>query len=290
MVARLARDQGATVLCFATLPFSFEGEERRQQAQIGLRDLRLNADAVIVQPNDRLLESTSEAEALVAAFAAADVMVGVGIRAMWKVLTEPGVLNISFADLRHLIAGSGGTCAFGFATGHGERRAEQAVADLMTSPLLDRGAQIAKAEALVVNLCGGGDVTLAEIQGIMDQIQSLTKDHARLLLGYSFDPAMEGHLSITVLAAESWAGSEEEAELRPEQERSAAEQDGAGTAAPARGKPASRVDRKRREVQAKMADTKDRFSVAGVAPSFHDGQDLDIPTFIRKNVKLSDRY
>lgn len=290
VVVRLARDQGATVLCFATLPFSFEGEERRHQAQLGLRDLRLIADAVVVQPNDRLLESTSEAEALVEAFAASDMMVGVGIRALWKVLTEPGVLNVSFEDLRQLIRCSGGTCAFGFATGHGEHRAEQAVQELMTSPLLDRGAQIAKAEALLVNLCGGRDVTMLEIQEVMDQVRSLAKEQVRLLLGYCLDPAMEGRLSITILAAESWAVAEappreQEAAAAPTAEAS----DGAAAPRP-RGGGKSRVDLKRREVQARMADTKDRFSVAGVAPSFHDGEDLDVPTFIRRNVKLSARY
>lgn len=293
-IAKAARERGATVLAFATLPFSFEGEDRRRQAQLGLRDLRLHSDAVIVQPNDRLLESTSEAEALVAAFVAADAMVGVGVRALYKVLTEPGILNIGFSDLRQLIAGSGGTCTFGYAMGHGTDRADQAIRDLMTSPTLDRGAQIAKAGALMVNVCGGADVTLTEIQRIMDQIRSVATAGAHMLLGYSLDPALDGHLSVTVLVAESWVEDEPREQERDEEPASDSESTPAAEAEGLRSETSksrgrSRADRKRRQVQAQMADAKDRFSVDGVAPSFHEGQDLDIPTFIRKNVKLSER-
>jgi cell division protein FtsZ len=282
VVARIAREQGALVVCFATFPFTFEGEQRCAQARAGLRELRHHTDALVVQANDRLLESTSEASALATAFNAADAMLGVGVRALWKLLNEPGIINVSFGDVRRVIECGEGTCSFGYGAGHGTRRGEQALEDLVRSPLLEKGAQLAKAGALLINITGGPDLTIHEVQQIMEQIRSLCRSDAHLLLGVAVDPLFEDRVAVTMLAAEQWVPVAEPARGEREEHGPAVP-----ATAPGRRRQLSKAAEKRRELQRRMgADAMARDRFRGVEPTLYHGQDLDIPTFIRKGVKL----
>lgn len=287
IIAQVARDMGILVLSFVTMPFHFEGEDRIQQARLGLRDLQLHSDAVIVQENDRLLESAGEADALVASFAAADVMLGVALRAMWRLLAKPGVMNLNFSDLRRLIEGSGGTCSLGYGTGAGPRRVEQAVEDLVQSPMLDHGAVLAKSSSLLVNITGGDALSLTEVQRVMNQVKALSRTDARVAMGVAVDPALAEHLVVTVLAAEKWEVPEPgPVPDQTESEAPPAER-GAGSARSGRAT-RKRGARRRQALQQEMAfdaANKDRFY--GVERTLYEGQDLDAPTFIRRGIRLS---
>lgn len=291
VISQVARDAGVLVICFATLPFSFEGEQRLAEARLGLRDLRMRCDAVVVLPNDRLLDDDSKAESLVQSFGQSDHMVGIGARAMWKLLTEPGIMNAGFADVRRLIEQTDGTCSFGYGAGQGEFRIEMAMQELLTSALMDRGAQVAKCAGMVVNVIGGEDLTLAELESVMSQLKSLARDRCEIVMGVSTEEALRDQVYITILAAEEWAVPDVEPIREAEEEGSvveeSAEEPVQGDVARGTAKRGRRRG-KRKGLQEKLKlDPSGRGRFKGVEPTLFEGEDLDVPTFLRKGIKLS---
>ena len=287
-VAAKAHAHGAVVISFATMPFQFEGPERREIARLALRELHLHSDVVLVLPNDRLLESTVEEwMPMEATFAASDATVGVMVRSMWNLLSRPGLLNLSIADIRWLVEKSAGTCSFGYGAGHGEHRAAQAVRDLIQSPLLGQGIQLAKSSSALVSIIGGDALTLQDIQKVMDGIREIVPSDAHLLVGAACDPVMGDSLAVTVLTAEQWV---EEGVLEPIRGAAAArpESEKERVQSQRSPRPRSREKEKRRMLQKKLSPestSQERFK--GAQPSLYRGEDMDIPTFIRRGVKLS---
>ena len=288
ILAATAHKNGAVVISFATLPFQFEGPERREAARLSLRELRLHSDVVLVLPNDRLLESPVEKwMPMEATFAASDATIGVMVRSMWKLLSRPGLLNLNIADIRRMVEKSSGTCSFGYGAGHGESKATQAVRDLMQSPLLEQGIQLAKSSSLLVNIIGGAALTLQDIQKVMDGIREIVPADSHLVVGAACDPAMGDSLAVTVLTAEQWIDDDSLEPIRRGQRT-----DTGQTELPAdlrgQSKSRSKEEEKRRILQQKLSPestTQERFK--GAQPSLYRGQDMDIPTFIRRGVKLS---
>ena len=292
VVARAAREAGALVVSFVTIPFSFEGDARQQLARRGIRDLGHYADAQVVLPNDRLLDMAGEEESARAAFAASDAILGTAVLSIWRLLTRPGLLNLNLADVRRLLEQSGGTCSLGYGSGTGSRKAYQALEDLLENPLLERGTQLTKASALLVSIVGGEDLTLGEIQRVTEGIRDVAPRHASYVVGAGIEPAARDTLTVTVLIAEQWVGAPAPAaapgrplEMGEPREAGAQEEESLATS-PRRGR--SKRGDKRRELQNRLSadsGSKDRFK--DVAPTLHRGQDLDAPTFLRKGVKLT---
>lgn len=270
------------------MPFHFEGEDRLQCSKLGLRELRNHADAVIVQENDRLLELASQAEALASSFVAADTLLGVALRSMWRILAQPGVMSVNFSDLRRLIETSGGTCALGVGCGGGDKRVDEAIEELLQNPMLDRGAVLAKSASLLVNITAGAEISLQEVERVMNQIKALSQPEARIAMGVAVDPILADHLVITTLAAEQWVLPEVPVEESESEPGNTPDQGPSVSHGGGGGKRGSKPNEQRKRVQAKMsfkAGGKDRFD--GVAPSLYEGQDLDVPTFVRKGIRLS---
>jgi cell division protein FtsZ len=293
VVGRVAHEMGALVLCFVTLPFRFEGEDRTRLALHGLRDLRMFADAVVVQPNDLLLDTAGDS-AMPEAFLVSDTMLGVGVRALWRLLTRPGLIRLSFADIRRVVDTSGKTCAFGYGMGKGPNRVTQALDDLCESPMLDHGLQLAKSASLLVQLVAGADITLMEIEKVMNGIREQAREGAHVVFGVTIEPEWKSRLGITLLCSEEWPVEPEPAEELEEVARLPAEEpaiDGEEAKAGAKEKPkASRKKAaRRRALQAKLAPgAKEKGRFQGVEPTFYEGQDLDIPTYLRRGIVLSD--
>lgn len=284
ILARIAREQGAMTLCFVTLPFEFEGELRNRQAEDGLRALRMQADVIITLPNQRLLELVETQTGLADAFGKADTMLGVGVRSLWKFLSKAGIINLDFADLRHLVEHSGGSCSFGYGEGTGAVKALTAVSELMKSPLLDRGRVLAQSGALMVSISGGPDLTLVDVQKIMSQLTTVARPGVKLFMGATVDEGWQNRIVLTVLAADSWS-DEADKVARPvlgvdKKAEPLALDAKVGT------KPAVAVPG--RTIQPTLNfDTGDKGRFKNVEPTIYDGEDLDIPTFIRRGIKLS---
>lgn len=278
VVARAAREQGAMVLCFGTLPFDFEGETRRGQAARALGALRDEADAVIVVPNQRLFELVRDGAGAEAAFRQADEVLGGGIQSIWNLVTRPGLINLDFADLRHVVQNSGGTCVFGYGEGTGEGKALTAATAVLNSPLLDHGRIVAAAQALLVSIVGGPDLALGEIESVMKSVSSAAPKEAEVFMGAAVRPDWTGRVSVTIVAAEQWSRPKETTGASP-----------SGDSAPARADDPTGFKRKRRGKATQTSLTlepvgKGRFK--DVEPTILDGEDLDIPAFMRRGLVI----
>ena len=279
VLARLAREADALIICFATMPFDFEGEPKKRQAEEGLHALKEEADVVICMPNQRLLELAADQTSLVSIFKKADEMVGVSIRATWKLLVQAGLINLSFADVRNLVENSGGVCTFGYGEGFGPDKADMAINAMLSSPIIDRGDVLAKTGALLVNITGGSDLTLMEVQKVMAQLTDALPRGARVFMGAAIDETWQSKLAVTILAAENW------------QERPAANEGAVAgdTVETERATATSSGSKSRnREVQTNLPfDAPERSRFQGVDPTLYEGEDLDIPTFVRRGIKIA---
>jgi len=284
LVARLAREQGSLVIACAALPFEFEGDQRREAAVEALRALRTHADAVISLPNQRLLELVPDQTSLAAAFAASDRMLAMAVLGLWKLFAHSGLINLNFSDLKNLMERSGGVCCFGFGEGRGAGRMEQAVEALLRSPLLDHGNVIAQADAFLLNILGGPELALMEVQQVMTRLHAIARPDARLFMGATVDERWQGRIMLTVLAAENWMAG---ARVKPEdgtpeplsETHDADLPDAAG--APGQPPPSGRT------VQGQLnLDPQDRGWFGNVNPTLYHGEDLDLPTYVRRGVKL----
>lgn len=281
LVARLAREEGALVIGFVSLPFAFEGERRKRQAEEGLRLLQAHCDVIVVQPNDRLAEMVPDQTSLAGALEHADRMLGVGILALWRLLNEKGLIGLDFADLRNLVEHSGGVCAFGFGEAAGPDKAEAALASLLDSPLLQQGRVLERSPALLVSIMGDADVSLADVQRLMQRLKEAAPAALQIGMGVSVNPEWQDRLALMVLAAEPQAAGDVAPAPGPAPAPAPA---GAAAQVPESARPG-----RDRPVQESLKfDSKDkgRFTKV-IEPTVYNGEDLDIPTFIRRNLKIA---
>lgn len=271
------RESGAISLCFATLPFGFEGAHRATMAEAGLRDLHTLTDAMIVMPNDRLVEKLGDEAGLPTAFRESDRLIAGGVRTLCTMSASKGSVGLDFGDLRKLVQHSDGTCSFGYGEGEGPDRVTAALNDIQSCPLLLNDSVLSDAGSLTVGIMVGPDTTLKETTEFMDAFSKSLNSRAHVAVGLTTDPHWNGRFSVVVLAAEAWgAGSEE-----PHQEEFAL--DGAASA---------KAQPKRRKRKSKSTQTKLKLDVTGkgrfknVEPTVLDGEDLDIPTFVRRGIVI----
>lgn len=187
VVAKVAKELGALTIVVATLPFSVEGAVRMKNAETGLAKLREAADTVIVIPNDKLLQLAPRLP-LAAAFKVADELLMRAIKGITELITKPGLVNLDFADLRTIMR-HGGVAMIGLGESDTENRAQEAVLQALNSPLLD--VDITNATGALVNVIGGGDMTLAESERVVEEIHHRINPDARIIWGTSVDPALD---------------------------------------------------------------------------------------------------
>jgi len=286
VIVQTAKQLGVLTLCFATMPFPFEGDRKRRLAEEGLRTMQRAADAVVCLPNERLLEIADPSLSLDAAFETSDAIVGAGIHGLWRVLTQTGVMNLDFADVRQLAERSGGSCAFGYSEGVGPARVATALKGLLDSPLLDKGRLLSQASGILVNITGGPDLTLADVHGIMGQISSMVRPGAHVFMGAIIDSSAREKVGLTVLASENWL--EERAIGKANSTTYAGEGEVTTVAAtPVGGPDKPKIRTKADETQAELGfEPVDKGRFTNVEPTLYQGEDLDIPTFIRRGVRL----
>ncbi|RYD38042.1 MAG: hypothetical protein EOP86_01955 [Verrucomicrobiaceae bacterium] len=201
LVARMARECGAFVVVFATLPFGFEGRRRSRQAILALNDLRKYANALITFENDRMGELVVPKKGVQEAFEAADKIIGQSIRAVTSLVTQPGLIHIGMDELITALRNTDSRCLFGFGQAKGENRAVDALALALRSPLLDRGQMAANARNVLVHICGGSSLTLFEIETLMRELGKDIHEEAQILFGAAIDNSLNEHLSVTILTS-----------------------------------------------------------------------------------------
>ena len=186
VVAKAAREEGALTIAVVTLPFASEGAIRMENAEAGLERLRDVSDTVIVVPNDRLLEVVPKLP-LSAAFKVSDEVLMRAVKGITELITMPGLVNLDFADVRTVME-RGGVAMIGMGESDSEDKAADSVKKAIRSPLLD--VDISGATAALVNVVGGPDMTMAEAEGVVQEVYSRVDPNARIIWGAQVDPTM----------------------------------------------------------------------------------------------------
>jgi cell division protein FtsZ len=303
VLARLGKEQGALVLAFVTLPFGFEGERRQQQALASLEQLKAQADAVICIPNNKLFKLLNENTGVVDAFKRCDEIVASGAQAIWQLLSRKGLINLDFAALRTTLGSKHCEGLFSHGEGQGQDKAREAVKNLLENPVFEGGDALARAEAVLVSILGGPDLTLTDVQRAVEPL-SRAASRANVIMGAAIDEEFRGRLAVTVIVATTVAPKKVLPATQPKTilPRRAVESipsrsgfaaaTGSSTTAMTPVTPARHVPVEQKKEFAKPKQ--ETLPLEGVSrgrfdksePTLYDGEDLDVPTFLRRGVSL----
>ncbi|HET6371845.1 MAG TPA: cell division protein FtsZ [Candidatus Polarisedimenticolia bacterium] len=282
IVANLASELGALVVAVVTKPFSFEGRKRREQAEMGLRELRECVDTVICIPNERLLSTVDRNTSLQAAFLIADDVLRQAVQGISDLITIPGEINLDFADVKTIMSGMG-MALMGTGIATGDNRAPEAAQRAISSPLLE-DATIDGARGVLINITGGPTMTLFEVAEASNLVHEAAHDEANIIFGTVIDDKMGDAIKVTVIATgfRESRGREEAArtaaarERRPMPAQPRGESDQAARAA----KPETPFLRKGPSRPAAFSPDEGNYG-----PNFTNiKDDLDVPTFLRRQM------
>ena len=198
IVAELARESGALTVAVVTKPFAFEGRKRMQAAERGIADLESKVDTLITIPNERILQIIEKKTPLNEAFTFADDVLRQGIQGISDLITQPGLINLDFADVKTIMTDAG-SAMMGIGEGSGEHRAADAAQKAIASPLLE--TTIEGARGVIFNITGGLDMSMYEVNEAAEMISRAVDSEAQIIFGASIDPTMDGKVRVTVLAA-----------------------------------------------------------------------------------------
>src|SRR5580698_5564589 len=198
VIAQIARDCGALTVGVVTKPFGFEGKKRARQAVEGIDRLSAAVDTLIVIPNNRLLALVGQSTSMIEAFRKADSVLLNAVQGISDLMTVPGLINVDFADVRTIMA-SMGRALMGTGIGEGKRRATEAAEMAISSPLLE-DVSIEGATGILINITGGPDLTLHEVNEASTLIQNAAHEDANIIFGSVIDPNLSDEVRITVIA------------------------------------------------------------------------------------------
>jgi cell division protein FtsZ len=294
VVARIAREVGALTVGVVTKPFIFEGKKRQRQAEDGIEELKQSVDTLIVIPNQRLLSIAAKTTTMIEAFHKADDVLLQAVRGISDLIITPGLINLDFADVRTVMAEMG-LALMGAASASGENRAIEAAQKAISSPLLE-DISIQGARGVLINITGGPDLCLHEVNEAASMIQEEAHDDANIIFGAVIDENMADEIRITVIAT-GFGEEKEETKAAPVQVQvplAAANVASIGSAAPKAKKVVhlgTIVDDldaptwQRRKPGSDDIETvtlnKNNFSLGA---SQEDDDKYDIPTFLRRQM------
>ncbi len=197
VIAKIARDMKILTVAVVTEPFGFEGRRRKENTIKGLDNLKNYVDSLIVIPNDKLRTIVDRSTTMVDAFCVADDILKQGIRGIAELIVNPALINLDFADVRTILKDSG-IAHLGVGVAKGENRILEAVRVAINSPLLE--TTIEGARGVIINVCGGNDLTMAEGADAAELISSVVDASANIIFGVRIDPNVQDEVEITVIA------------------------------------------------------------------------------------------
>lgn len=302
VIAEAAAEEGALVIAFVTMPFSFEGGRRLKQAEEGLAALRKVCDAVIPLPNDILLQEAAPNETVLDSFARADEWIGRGVKSIWAMLFRTGLINLDFATLRQAFQTRGGKTLFGLGEGSGENAVNEALESLKLCPLLATPEFSRKADRLLVNIVGGTDLTLPKVNELMTAVTEQFGRESHIIMGAVIDESFQNRVEVCVLGTSDLGGRVSAPRRTPTRATTTrTTQDTMKTphtAMPAEGvtvgtaeapaKAAAVVEEPRPVAQNEFGfgeiETRGQFDKTD--RTMFEGQDLDVPTYLRKGIRV----
>jgi cell division protein FtsZ len=197
VVAELGQEIGALTVGVVTRPFAFEGRKRADQAERGIDQLRDRVDTLITIENDRLLQVVERQTSVVEAFGMADDILRQGVQGITDLITEPGLVNLDFADVRTIMRDAG-SALMGIGRASGENRAAEAARTAVSSPLLE--ASIEGATGILLNITGGPDIGLFEVNEAAEVVTGAADQNANVIFGAVIDDSLGGEVQVTVIA------------------------------------------------------------------------------------------
>jgi cell division protein FtsZ len=313
VLARVAKESGALVLGIVTLPFEFEGARRSRQALAGLSELKSEADGVICLPNQKVFKLIDENTSVNEALKITNELLAQGVRGIWCLLTHTGLINVDFNDLCAVLRDRHEESSLATVEAAGENRSHEVIEKLMAHPFLENGAVLSEADFVLVSLAGGPDMTMAEINRVMEQVNRQC-ENAHIIMGAGIQDALAGKLSVTLVASRQ--------NSRMERGASATKKDLTGVAheqvqeicnPTAATRPASRyvppapslTAQQTEQLLTSQPGSRSRKKAANLRqgtlpleivsrgrfeksePTIHQGEDLDVPTYIRRGVALN---
>ena len=342
-VAQLAREAGALVIGFVTLPFTFEGKRRNAQARVALARLSEVCHSVICFENDRMGDLVSPQAGIHQAFAMADTTISQSVRSIVNLIQRPGLIRIGFDDLLAALRTHNGRCLFGFGEADSDNRAHDALTQALKNPLMDRGRMLADATNVLVQVAGGPGMTLSEVEVLMQELGRHVNEQTQILFGAVVDARLGDRLTVTIISSlaaeddlisqprdsaalssasaqppvrEHYQHPQPQIHIEPEpaldpapleesvsfEEPVATETPPAPPFVPNEPEPLTvapkkkAVPRKEEKLQAEKSlqakqetlqfepVTRGRFEKS--EPTIVEGEDLDVPTYLRKNIKV----
>jgi cell division protein FtsZ len=226
VIAEIAKGTGALVFLTATMPFTFEGKRRIQQAEQSLSQLQKRADALILFENNRMGELTLPKDGIQKAFTQADQLIAQSLRAVSTILTTPGLVKLGLDDLTAALSTSNGRCLFGFGEARGQNRGTEALKRALKSPLIDQGRLLHQTKTLLVHIAGGESLTLLEVDAVMKQLGKNVPDQTHILFGVAVDAKLGDSVCVTLLSSlglaqlNTLAAAAPPVEMMPHKERS----------------------------------------------------------------------
>ena len=198
VIARLAREQGILTVGVVTKPFHFEGTHRMRVAELGLQELQKYVDTMIVIPNQNLFRVADKNTTFLDAFKLADSVLKSGVKGVTDLMTMPGLINLDFADVRSVMSEMG-KAMMGTGEAEGENRAIKAAEAAIANPLLDN-VSMQGARGVLINITGGSDMTLFEVDEAANRIREEVDENANIIFGSTFDMALDGKIRVSVVA------------------------------------------------------------------------------------------
>lgn len=199
VIARMAKEQGILTVGVVTKPFSFEGRKRMINAEKGMEELKKAVDTLIIIPNDKILQVIDKKTTMIEAFGKADKVLHQGVQGIADLISSPGVINLDFADVRTIMTNKG-VAHMGIGVASGENRAEEAVKQAISSPLLD--TTIRGARCVLLNISGGESLGLMEANSAAELICEGVDPDAEIIFGTSINDDLGEELSITIIATD----------------------------------------------------------------------------------------
>ncbi len=268
LIAEIAKDMGALTVAIVTKPFDFEGRRRKEQAEDGLAVLEESVDTLIVIPNEKLITLAEASTTLLDAFKMADDVLMQATRGISDLITVPGLVNVDFADVKTIMVGRG-NAMMGAGEADGENRALEAAQAAVSCPLLD-DVSISGAQGLLINITGGGDLTLHDVREAASVVVEAAGTDGNVIFGAVIDPGIESKLRVTVIATGFGKSAHSGIKLV---EQKAVEY--AGFDAAEADQPAFM---RREEVGEPERHSPKKWV------NFHDRDNLEVPTFLRKQM------
>jgi len=200
-VAQAAREAGALVIAFVTLPFGFEGKRRNVQAREALVRLSEFAHAVVCFENDRMGDLAPPQAGIHQAFAMADMTISQSVRSIVNLIQRPGLIRIGFDDLLAALRTRNSRCLFAYGESDSDNRAHEALSQALKNPLMDRGRMLADATNVLVQIAGGPGMTLSEVEILMQELGRHVSDQTQILFGAVVDARLGDRLSVTIISS-----------------------------------------------------------------------------------------